>query len=74
MTSRKDFERIAAAIKVSKRTDYESPDTLDHNSGVLVTARNVADALVALNDTFDRDRFLRACGVGPEWQGNGPLP
>ena len=62
MMTRKDFEALATAI----RDVREIPSVWQNDvalSGVIVAARKIADAYVESNERFDRDRFLRACGV-----------
>jgi hypothetical protein len=64
--TRKDYVRIAAAIKaaraeiVAKEPDELHSELLD---GVSYTADFLADALKADNPSFDRARFLAACGI-----------
>lgn len=56
--TKKDFELIAATIKAQRAVSlFATPDALD------ALARDFADALRATNKQFNRDRFLRACGV-----------
>lgn len=70
--TRKDFELIARAVRHARPT--VSP--ADHRSGSRgwavvsaghMTANHVAlflaDELAATNPRFDRERFLKACGV-----------
>ena len=65
--TRKDFELIAAAFRKSLQSDFHGDpkgrDSLNGILGVEFTARLVADALMSTNPRFDRDRFLKACGV-----------
>lgn len=57
--TRKHIEAIAAAIRVL----YEQPLTSTERVAIGTTARTVAGALYKLNPGFDRERFLRDCGV-----------
>lgn len=67
--SRKDYERIAAALAEQRKnieaTWYRRPDEAHRwfLSGWEVTARSVADALQADNPRFDRVRFEIAAGM-----------
>lgn len=54
--TRKDFELIAATLNSQRRKLYNT-DALD------MLARDFADRLKATNKQFNRDKFLRACGV-----------
>ena len=49
--TRRDFELIAATIAAMAAFDRQ------------FCARAFANALAGTNPQFDRDRFLRACGV-----------
>ena len=55
--TRKDFELIAATIKARR----------DHIGSAYteLLAEDFAQALKATNQQFNRDRFIRACGVNP---------
>jgi hypothetical protein len=53
--TRKDFELIAATIKAQR--------DVTPNLCVDLLARDFADVLKATNKQFNRDKFLRACGV-----------
>lgn len=53
--TRKDFELIARIVKAHRK--YEGDATVDQ------LARDMADALRTTNQQFNRDKFLRACGV-----------
>lgn len=60
--TRKDFELIADTV----RTVYMRE--LSHGSyslamGALMVAREFAETLAATNPRFNRERFLKACGV-----------
>ncbi len=65
--TRKDFLLISDAVRCARRdnTSGVGPrnDLSDHNRGVAWVARNLADALAHDNPRFDRERFLKACGV-----------
>ncbi len=58
--TRKDYELIAERISSSREADARNgreEELLDSVS------RRLADALASENPRFDRERFLRACGV-----------
>lgn len=71
--TKKDYELIANAIKElnSKLArDYLQAQTKDEvnrvayaMNGLNLTADHIASALVATNERYDRERFLKACGV-----------
>lgn len=52
----KDFELIAETMKAFRR-DTDMHETID------ALSRDFADRLKATNKQFNRDKFLRACGV-----------
>lgn len=54
--SRKDFELIAATLKLA----FDNTGTADDRYNVCV---EMAAVLGSTNPRFDRDRFLQACGV-----------
>jgi hypothetical protein len=64
--TRKDYELIAGVLSDALDSFYA-----DHNRGLLhnapsmhgMVAESMADALAADNPRFDRERFLKACGV-----------
>lgn len=61
MTTRKDFVLIAEAVAACKPNDpSESPD---YKRGVYAVANELAWQLGKTNPRFDRERFLKACGV-----------
>lgn len=67
--TRKDYVRIAAALKVEhdiiEDTSYRR-DEKAHEwflSGWEVTVRSIAGALASDNPRFDRERFYRAAGL-----------
>lgn len=56
--TRKDFELIARVVLAQRRDNlFLTPDDAD------AMARAFADELRATNKQFNRDKFLRACGV-----------
>lgn len=57
--TKKDFELIAAVLN-----NYHL-DTPIQKQIVAAVAREFADRLKATNKQFNRDKFLRACGVCP---------
>lgn len=59
--TRKDYELIAGVLRVARDT------WAGNNSGTWAVegiAQRLSDALAADNPRFDRERSLRACGVG----------
>lgn len=58
--SRKDYVRIAAAIKA---TEPETVEPGPHQAARNDIAFALADALKDDNPRFDRHRFLVACGI-----------
>jgi hypothetical protein len=62
--TRKDYELIARAFRITKET--VRTDTLDpvmRTAGVNMAAKELAAALSRDNARFNRERFLQACGV-----------
>jgi hypothetical protein len=57
--TRKDYVMLAAAIKEAHAYAIDAARRL----GVASAAHEVADAIARDNPRFDRDRFLKACGV-----------
>lgn len=57
--SRKDFELLARVIKDARSSADSGPEIgqTDH------IAERIATALVGHSSTFDKERFLKACGV-----------
>lgn len=55
--SRKDFVMIADAIKDLRKHDIEDDDVVD------IVAERLASAINGHCATFQKDRFLKACGV-----------
>lgn len=56
------FELIASAVYAVYRDASATGDT-EGRAYVLYVASNLADALATTNPRFQRDTFLRACGV-----------
>lgn len=54
--TRKDFELIAATVKAIGCLEYPQR---------CIVAHEFAQALKATNKQFNRDKFIRACGVTP---------
>lgn len=66
--SKKDYELIAAAIRVSRTApmgDMNASYSRAWDDGIRGAAATLADALSRENPKFDRSRFLLACGVAP---------
>jgi 2-keto-4-pentenoate hydratase/2-oxohepta-3-ene-1,7-dioic acid hydratase in catechol pathway len=63
--SKRDYEAIAAQVSDARDvTENATPEYIaGWIEGVDQTARNLAIALAQGNPLFDRDRFLKACGV-----------
>lgn len=57
--TKKDYERIAAALAASKMDRPTDAQIVQHR----FSCARIADALAADNTRFDRARFLAACGV-----------
>lgn len=57
--TKKDYELIASVFVYTKD---QGINNLDHES-VDITARFMATTLALNNPRFDRDKFLKACGV-----------
>jgi len=58
--TRKDYELIAAAIREEVNLWRDGSES-QHMVGK--TAKAISTALAKDNPRFDRDRFLRACGI-----------
>jgi hypothetical protein len=58
--TRRDYVLIAAALKGAHDSHIH---TLPGAIGVRTAALTLADTLAQDNPRFDRDRFLKACGV-----------
>ena len=64
--TRKDYILIAEALKAAMlpRLKHHTDDrSLVFNCGVESAAIRVCDTLARDNPRFDRERFLKACGV-----------
>lgn len=62
MMSRKHYELLAAALREARRDeDFELEPGADGVATII--CRHLADALASDNPRFDRERFLKACGV-----------
>lgn len=62
--TRKDYIVIAAALKETRsQICQKEPDTEELLDGVSCASEYIADALSRDNPRFDRERFLKACGV-----------
>jgi hypothetical protein len=62
--TRKDYELIAKSLWLVYNPDsLASRERAAYDEGVKVTILTLADALASDNSRFDRDRFLKACGV-----------
>ena len=65
--TRKDYEAIAAAMKTARSYSQRGEPLTIHaanfNCGVSNAAQRIADHCAADNPRFDRQRFLKACGV-----------
>ena len=61
--TRKDYVLIAEGFKNAFSAFTEL--SYSERWGMVKAARSVADTLAADNPRFDRERFLKACGVTP---------
>lgn len=62
--TRKHFRAIADAVAEARRAnDYDTTEPTAGIDAVDDVARNLADSLRQFNPSFDRARFLEACGV-----------
>ena len=59
--TRKDYELIAGAIKSMQ--DAYTGDDWTINGAMYPFASQISDALEKTNPLFNRDKFLKACGV-----------
>lgn len=59
--SKRDFEQFAEAIKAEVEERSSSGETL---AGLTTAAQIFADIAKRDNERFDRERFMRACGLG----------
>lgn len=60
--TRKDYVLIAAALKCARERALAG-GLVAEDMGVRLAIYDVADSLGRDNRAFDRDRFLKACGV-----------
>lgn len=66
MMTRQNFEAVANAIEAkmdASDPNDESNFFAGYARGIMDTAETLADVFVANNPRFDRERFLKACGV-----------
>ena len=62
--SKKHFEAVAAAIKLSvDQINNSFGFHSDQLVGIRATAINLANTFIDVNPRFDRARFLVACGI-----------
>ncbi len=61
--TRKDYIALADAIRFSLPIEENSAEYLAQFHGVRRTAFSISDVLARDNSRFDRERFLKACGV-----------
>jgi hypothetical protein len=62
--TKKDFELIARTIRARREgANGDDPWMAGFRAAHTALARDFADALAASNPRFDRESFLRACGV-----------
>lgn len=61
--TRKDYELIARALKEARMHAIRSDAEEGGGFWLRVVASELALALASDNPRFDRDRFLKACGV-----------
>lgn len=61
--TKKDYELIASAIKQQWVATVKACGKGERSIQVHHTASRIADALAQDNPSFDRNRFLAACGV-----------
>ena len=59
---RRHFEIIAASFRQSLSLFAPTPANLAAIAAIEVAAENMADALAGTNPSFDRERFMAACG------------
>jgi hypothetical protein len=59
--TRKDYILIAGAV--AKATRMFQPPSSNHYNGARWVGEFLGDALEKDNPRFDRERFLKACGV-----------
>jgi len=68
MFTKKHFEVVAALLKGLRKLPIA---TAEHDEGTVratldATTEAFADVFAGGNGRFDRDRFLRACGLGTD--------
>jgi hypothetical protein len=69
MMTRKDYELLALHLNKARQSARASTLTSDHDTaaiktrGVVEAISAVANALASDNPRFNRDKFLKACGV-----------
>lgn len=61
--TRKHFARLADELKAVKPEHSLTATGQAHHGQWCACVYAVADALKGTNDRFDRERFLRACGL-----------
>ena len=61
--TRKDYVAFAALIKSHMTGDLEHETSHQNDMKVSGMARDMADLFSRDNPRFDRERFLKACGV-----------
>lgn len=61
--TKKHFEAIAAIIASEVIENPAAGFDDGYDAGVTAVAEDLADYFGAVNDLFNRDRFLKACGV-----------
>lgn len=61
--TRKDYEMIAKALQAKRDELVESRSSYDRICGHDGAILALAEALASENPRFDRERFLKACGV-----------
>jgi hypothetical protein len=63
--TRKDYELIAFAVLDARPAGLavDRDPVAMYQKGIAHTAHSLADALASQNTRFNRERFLKACGV-----------
>lgn len=65
--TRRDFEKFAVTIRdqveKNERADYTRPKKLLVLETLRELAGDQADVCESSNDMFDRERFMKACGL-----------
>lgn len=62
--TRKDYELLADAIRVSINLNQFHPPYEERLSAIRSVIYVLADFLLRENPRFDRERFEKACGLG----------